>query len=465
MYQYVLEGASVIEGVPQFRCGALTTVDRREIEAFQNIRNLIVSYASSKATRPLSIAVFGAPGSGKSFGVTQIAKNVLPGVVEKLEFNVSQMTSQSDLSAAFHRVRDVVLAGKLPLVFFDEFDSDYNGRALGWLKSFLMPMQDGKFKDDSGEHPVGKCIMVFAGGTSSSFERFCAPMKMEGPAFAEFKNVKGPDFVSRLRGTIDVLGPNPTYQGEQNYILRRALLLRSLLERKVKMENGKAPVSEDVLRAMLLVPQFKHGARSMESILDMSRIGARWEPAGLPFATQLALHVDADVFIRLVLRDVTLNAYTELLARAIHEDFLAKSIHETYLNGQEGVVRTINHVPWDMLSTEIQDSNREQARHIPQKLFEINCGFDSGDTAYETVEMFSEEEIMQLAVMEHDRWMAEKAACGWRYAPVRDDEKKLHNCLVDFTELPAEEQQKDVEVAKNIIPLLKRAGLRVYRIK
>jgi hypothetical protein len=45
---------------------------------------------------------------------------------------------------------------------------------------------------------------------------------------------------------------------------------------------------------------------------------------------------------------------------------------------------------------------------------------------------------------EHDRWMAEKAADGWAYGPVRDDEKKLHPSIRPFSELPPGEQLKDI---------------------
>ena len=301
-FDYVQNGTIAIEGLPRFSLGSFTTVDRWEIESFQNIGNLIMQYANTESIRPLSITVFGAPGSGKSFGVTQIAKNILPGKVEKLEFNVSQFLSVSDLSVAFQKVRDVVLEGKLPLVFFDEFDSDKDGINLGWIKSFLMPMQDGRFRDESGEHPLGKCILVFAGGTKPDFEKFTAPMTLKDN---DFKNKKGPDFISRLRGTINVYGPNPKYNDDKNYILRRALLLRGLCERdkRLAMKDGKAPISPAIIRAMLKVPEYKHGARSMEAILDMSRIeDGIFEPAALPFHSQLALHVDADAFLRLVRR-------------------------------------------------------------------------------------------------------------------------------------------------------------------
>ncbi|MCL2362260.1 MAG: AAA family ATPase [Defluviitaleaceae bacterium] len=311
-FEYVQKGSAAIDGLPQFKLGALTTVDRWEIESYQNIRNLILDYdANLDSKRPLSIAVFGAPGSGKSFGVTEIAEKVLPGKIEKLEFNVSQFISPMDLDAAFQKVRDLIVAGKLPLVFFDEFDSDKDGVALGWVKSFLMPMQDGKFRDESGEHPLGKCILVFAGGTAVSFEEFSDPMNREVGLFTSdktieqskfFRTIKGPDFVSRLRGTINVVGPNPKDESDQNHILRRALLLRGLCERDRRIE--KMQISPNIIRAMLLVPEFKHGVRSMEAILDMSRVeGGVWEPASLPFHSQLALHVDGDAFLQLVAKE------------------------------------------------------------------------------------------------------------------------------------------------------------------
>jgi hypothetical protein len=457
-FEYVVKGAEAIENLPRFSFGALTTVDRWEIESFQNIRNLIVGYAAVSSVRPLSIAVFGSPGSGKSFGVTQIAKNVLPGKVEKLEFNVSQFTGLADLGAAFQRVRDVILEGKLPLVFFDEFDSDRDGLSLGWLKSFLMPMQDGRFKDGSGEHPLGKCILVFAGGTAASFVEFVASLRSEKPEEQQaFKAVKGPDFVSRLKGTIDVLGPNPTGEDDKNYILRRALLLRSLCERKLNIKRGIAPVSANIIQAMLLVPSYKHGARSMEAILDMSRLEDNvWEPVSLPFYSQLSLHVDADAFIRLVLREVILNSYLEQLAQAIHADFRKKIT----ARDQAGAPYDI---PWEQLPEDIKDSNREQAASFAGKLSDMGYSYDAGDTPFPSVEAFSQDEILLLAQNEHLRWIESRRAHGWTYGEVRDDEKKIHPLIIPWEDLSAEEQQKDVDVIENLIPLLASVGLRVYR--
>jgi hypothetical protein len=43
----------------------------------------------------------------------------------------------------------------------------------------------------------------------------------------------------------------------------------------------------------------------------------------------------------------------------------------------------------------------------------------------------------------HEGWLAEKAATGWRYGPVKDPEKKEHPCFVPYSELPADQRAKD----------------------
>lgn len=44
---------------------------------------------------------------------------------------------------------------------------------------------------------------------------------------------------------------------------------------------------------------------------------------------------------------------------------------------------------------------------------------------------------------QHQAWMDDKLAAGWKFGPVKDAEKKEHPCLVPFAGLPPEQQTKD----------------------
>jgi hypothetical protein len=299
--QIVLEGASeACHGLPVERMGAWASVDRTEIESMRSVRNIIREYlAQRRPARPLSIAVFGPPGAGKSFAIKQMAQQWTLGGARMavLEFNLSQFSTTDELAAAFQGLRDCAVDGTLPLVFWDEFDARLEGRELGWLRYFLAPMQDGGFLEGGIFRPIGQAIFVFAGGTHSTMANFKAHA-------AERPEVKATDFLSRLRGFVDILGPNPVGDADKTWVLRRALLLRALLQRRAPqlVSSGRISIDPGVLRAFLNVTAYLHGARSIESIIDMSAVSGRlrYERSALPAQHQLGLHVDAEEFLALV---------------------------------------------------------------------------------------------------------------------------------------------------------------------
>ena len=117
-------------------------------------------------------------------GTKQIAFEILGKDAPLLEFNLSQFSDPVDLIGAFHQVRDTVLGGRTPVVFWDEFDS----QNLKWLQYLLAPMQDGKFQSGQLTHTLGKSVFVFAGATSWDFEHFGpAPEPVNAAEAAELK--------------------------------------------------------------------------------------------------------------------------------------------------------------------------------------------------------------------------------------------------------------------------------------
>lgn len=453
--------SDALRGMPVGQFGKLRTADRAETEGFRSLRNLVDEYLNDTTRRPLSVAVFGSPGSGKSFSVTQVAESVAGGrKIARLEFNLSQFRTIEDLYRAFHRVRDTVLEGATPLVFFDEFDSAFEGE-LGWLKYFLAPMQDGIFREGETPHPIGRAIFVFAGGTSSSFAEF-SRAGADTEAATCFRAVKGPDFVSRLRGYVNILGPNPTDDGDAEYVVRRAMLLRSLIECKAPQllgNQGQMRIDDGVLRALLRAPFYKHGARSLEAILDMSLLTgqSRWDPAALPPAEQLALHVDAEPFLRLALRDVLLTAARDLLGQVIHARYLANQ-HDRKPADDPSMQ------PWETLREDLRESNRQQADDIGAKLRAINRGMRPIVEREPAAPIFTPKEIEIMAEMEHNRWMIERRIEGWVYGSERDVERRITPYLASWAELSDNVKEWDREAVRAIPEVLAQAKFEVFRL-
>ncbi len=303
----VLNGfAEAVEsGVPLEQIGEWVSVDRAEIEGIRSVRGILARYLATQRQRgPLSIGVFGPPGAGKSFAVRELIANVSRVPTMQMTFNMTQFRGLDELAVAFHRITDASLQGRVPIVFWDEFDIPLEDSELGWLRYFLMPMQDGVFYHQQLTFYLGGAVFVFAGGTHSSMAEFCEKSERE-----ELKPMKVRDFISRLAAYIDVRGPNRFGDAagviDEGHMLRRGVLLRSSLERlapQIIGPQGRMRIHEGVLTALLRVDEYKHGARSMNSIIASSDLDGRssFQPASLPAPAQLGLHVDAGSFLSLV---------------------------------------------------------------------------------------------------------------------------------------------------------------------
>jgi hypothetical protein len=466
----VLNGiAETLDDVPTGRFGALITVDRREIEALRCIRTLITEYCQRPQVRPLSIAVFGPPGSGKSFGVKQIAKSARPGEIQSLTFNISQLGHPDELLDALHQVRDVGLSGKIPLVFWDEFDTPLDAKRLGWLRYFLAPMQDGTFQQGQINHPIGRAIFVFAGGTSHRMDDFGTDLDE-----LERRAAKLPDFISRLKGFIDVLGPNPLEGiSDPYFIIRRAIILRVLFELNaphIFNEDGptrQVQIDQGILRALLETKSYKHGVRSMESVLAMSMLAGQtsFERSNLPPEGQLNLHVDGCDFLARVQQMNLDGELLETLAEAAHDVFCDGLKMQGFQYGMQSDPELKTHpalMPYESLSEEGKESNRNNVRDIPNKLAiagYVMIPARSNEPPFD----FPGADLELLALKEHERWMATLISTGWCHAPETDRAKKLHSALVDWDELPEEEKEKDRELIRGIPQILAKAGYAIVK--
>lgn len=75
-----------------------------------------------------------------------------------------------------------------------------------------------------------------------------------------------------------------------------------------------------------------------------------------------------------------------------------------------------------------------------------------------------DDELMeQLAERIHDRWAAGRRAALWAYGPQRDDENKLHPCLVAYDKRPDSEKEYDRATARETIQTLTGLGYAIVK--
>jgi len=70
-----------------------------------------------------------------------------------------------------------------------------------------------------------------------------------------------------------------------------------------------------------------------------------------------------------------------------------------------------------------------------------------------------------LARNVHDTWALERINQGWQYGHERNDEKKLHPCLVPFEELSEDEKKYDYNTAMETIKVILGMGWKIEKNK
>jgi hypothetical protein len=290
----------------------------------------------------------------------------------------------------------------------------------------------------------------------------------DDPERRAFATAKGPDFASRLRGHVDILGPDPENESDRTYTVRRAFLVRSLIERDVRqLISGKQlGIDEGVLNALLTVPAYRHGVRSIEAILAMSALSqvTRFERAALPPPEQLGLHVDAKAFEARVRGERLDDELREQLGRRLHEVYRTQrgQIAENDRDAAQLANDKAMH-RWDVLEEVFRESSRLQADDIPRKLRLINCFMAPEMKERVPVETLEPDEVERLAEAEHERYNAERLRQQWQLGE-RDPAKRKNPFLVPWRDLEPKWRSLDESAVTAIPSVLAGVGWRVYRV-
>ena len=147
-------------------------------------------------------------------------------------------------------------------------------------------------------------------------------------------------------------------------------------------------------------------------------------------------------------------------------DELARTIHEHYCDTIAAQGRDLTQEPagqpWERLATSYRQANRHQADHVWAKLAVTDCRA----VAEELVEAFalSPLEVERLAMVEHERWAADRYLDGWSYGPARDNARKLHPQLIPYADLSEAMKDLDRFAVRGLPTLAARLGLGIQRL-
>jgi hypothetical protein len=345
---------------PVRQFGQLQSVERTEQESLGSIVETMHERLAAKSGSPTCIGVLGPVGSGKKFASTALSDTVgQKWPIRKLTYNARAMRPE-ELINACNTIRDNAAEEFLTVVSFENFEAILekdNPR----LDEFMSIMRYGTFRDSGHERSLGRCLLLFLVNQE--------PLRLEStptPTHTEFKVSEAIDdsaLLDNVHGVVTLLGPNQISAQDTFFPVRRALMLRQLLkERHPHLEvNGTIKIDEAVLRALLFVPAYKHGLRSLEKIISTSRLSgrAKFDISALPPEEQIQLYVDGKIFMSF-LRSPKLPA--------VLREKLAEGLFETYKRQREIMADTPEkktelendraYVDWDELPGELKESTR-----------------------------------------------------------------------------------------------------------
>ena len=72
--------------------------------------------------------------------------------------------------------------------------------------------------------------------------------------------------------------------------------------------------------------------------------------------------------------------------------------------------------------------------------------------------------VEQMAKNVHEVWAQKRMEEGWRYGDKRDDELRLHPCLVAYEQLPEIEKEYDRSTALGTLKLIMKLGFSIEKL-
>ena len=392
--------------------------------------------------------------------------------MQRLSYN-ARLLRLEDLTAACHSIRDSTASGMLTVVSFENFEAILE-RGHPLLNDFLVMMRDGTFTDRGHMRSLGSPLMLFLANLEPG-SLAVAPIPITPTTSGNFReraNVDETLLLDHLHGVVRVTGPNQTGAQDKMFPVRRAIMLRRILKQKHPHldVNGIMKVDDAVLHALLLVPSYKYGLRSLEKIVSTSRLSGRtnFDVSALPPEEQIQLHVEGRIFMSYLRSPKLPPALRERLAEGLFETYKRRRLDMAKSEAERtNIIETDRSIrDWEDLAPELKESTRAQADDIPRKLRAVRCFMLEEDRSDPLIRVpeFSTEDLDMLSEMEHERFNAERLQRQWRLGS-RNSKQRTTPFLVPWRDLTQEWKDVDRVMVECVPRILDKAGWKIYRMR
>ncbi len=150
--------------------------------------------------------------------------------------------------------------------------------------------------------------------------------------------------------------------------------------------------------------------------------------------------------------------FTEQLARSIHSAKVAMGSARGFTPATDPEM-----LPWESLPEDLRQLNFAQAADIGAKLEAIGA-IVVPQSAAAPAFAFADQEIENLARLQHEWWMRERLDAGWRYGPYRDDQRRFHPELQSWDYLGEADKDKERDAVRTLSETLRDAGYQILRV-
>jgi DNA-binding NtrC family response regulator len=141
----------------------------------------------------------------------------------------------------------------------------------------------------------------------------------------------------------------------------------------------------------------------------------------------------------------------------------AEEVYRSYLDTKKRMGEDADLVSYDELPSDLRESNRQQFLHMPKIYRAVGYWIRPARSEEIREPDLTNEELKQMAMLEHDRWVEERTKAGWKYAETKNVAARETPYLVTWKDLPDDVRRFDQDAVRSFPRILRTLSIELYK--